>query len=181
MLEVHNVKDLYRNANYCQNCGGKLNLKHDHEVKLRAICENCGFVLYKNPIPAVAIFAQNDDGDILLVKRRLEPQAGMWALPSGYIEVDMTPQENAVAEMLEETGLIGEVEYFVDWFFGYSPIYLRTISLCFRMKIVGGELKAGDDAEEARFFSIENLPNLAFEAHEYFMNLEYHRKRRKPT
>ena len=108
MKEIKNVIDLYKNAIYCQNCGGRLELKHDREGKTRAICGACGFILYKNPIPAVAIFTQNDAGEILLIKRLCEPQAGMWALPSGYIEINMTPEENAIAEMQEETGLIGD-------------------------------------------------------------------------
>lgn len=82
----------------------------------------------------------------------------MWALPSGYVEINMTPQENAIAEMQEETGLIGEVEHCIDWFYGYSPIYLRTLSIGFKMKVMGGKLQAGDDAEEARFFALDEFP-----------------------
>jgi len=169
---VKNLSDLYQNANFCQNCGHKLSLKPDREDKLRAQCDACGFVLYKNPIPAVATFVINDEDQILLVKRKFEPRAGMWALPSGYIEIDMTPQENAIAELAEETGLIGEVEHFIDWYYGYSPIYLRTLSLGFRMKILGGKLQAGDDAEDARFFSIKDFPPMAFDAHRHFIRLE---------
>ncbi|MCK9584742.1 MAG: NUDIX hydrolase [Candidatus Cloacimonetes bacterium] len=172
MNEVKNVNDLYKNAIYCQNCGSKLELGPDREGKIRAICAACGFILYKNPIPAVAIFVQSEAGEILLVKRGCEPRIGMWALPSGYIEINMTPQENAIAEMQEETGLIGEVEYCIDWFYGYSPIYLRTLSIGFKMKVVGGKLQAGDDAEEARFFALDEFPPMAFEAHKYFIKQE---------
>lgn len=172
MVYVKDVADLYKNAKFCQNCGSKLTIKKDGENKLRAICENCGFILYKNPIPAVAIFVINEADEILLVKRKFEPQVGMWALPSGYIEINMTPQENAVAELVEETGLIGEVDHFIDWYYGYSPIYLRTLSLGFRMKILGGKLQAGDDAEEAKFFSTKNFPPIAFDAHRHFIQLE---------
>ncbi len=172
MNEVKNVIDLYKNAKYCQNCGSKLELKQDREGKTRAICPACDFILYKNPIPAVAIFVQNEADEILLVKRLCEPRAGMWALPSGYIEINMSPEENAIAEMQEETGLIGEVEHFIDWFYGYSPIYLRVLSIGFKMKAVGGQLQAGDDAEEARFFPLDSLPPIAFQAHRHFIKLE---------
>ncbi|MCB5265462.1 MAG: NUDIX hydrolase [Candidatus Cloacimonetes bacterium] len=172
MNEVKNVIDLYRNATYCQNCGEKLKLAQDREGKTRALCPACGFILYKNPIPAVAIFVQNEAGEILLIKRGCEPRIGMWALPSGYIEINMSPEENAIAEMQEETGLIGEVEHCIDWFYGYSPIYLRVLSIGFRMKVVGGKLQAGDDAEEARFFALDELPPLAFDAHRHFIKLE---------
>ncbi|MDD2506843.1 MAG: NUDIX hydrolase [Candidatus Cloacimonetes bacterium] len=172
MKEVRSVKDLYQNANYCQSCGGRLELKEDREGKLRGICPTCGFILYKNPIPAVAIFALNDNSELLLVKRLYEPRAGMWALPSGYIEINMSPQENAISEMEEETGLLGEVDHFIDWYYGYSPIYLRTLSLGFRMRIIGGELHAGDDAEDTRFFQLDKLPPIAFDAHRHYIKLE---------
>ncbi|MCB5252277.1 MAG: NUDIX hydrolase [Candidatus Cloacimonadaceae bacterium] len=172
MKDVKNVIDLYQNAIYCQNCGGKLELKNDREGKVRAICMACGFILYKNPIPAVAIFVQNEANEILLIKRLCEPQAGMWALPSGYVEIDMTPEQNAIAEMQEETGLIGEVEYCIDWFYGYSPIYLRTLSIGFKMKVIGGILQAGDDAGDARYFALDELPPIAFDAHRHFIKLE---------
>lgn len=172
MKEIHNVRDLYYNAKYCQNCGHGMELKKDREGKLRAICPSCGFILYKNPIPAVAIVCLNESGELLLVKRLFEPRAGLWALPSGYIEIDLSPEENAIAEMQEETGLIGEVEHCIGWYYGYSPIYLRTLSVGFRMKIRGGILQAGDDAEEARFFPLDSLPPIAFDAHRQFIRLE---------
>lgn len=172
MKEVTTVTDLYQNAKFCQNCGSSLDIKHDREHKLRAICASCGFVLYKNPIPAVAVLALNEVGNILLVKRLFEPRAGMWALPSGYIEIDMSPEDNAIAEMKEETGLDGEVDHYIAWYYGYSPIYLRTLSIGFRMKITGGKLQAGDDAEQAEFFPLDQLPPIAFEAHKHFIKLE---------
>jgi 8-oxo-dGTP diphosphatase len=172
MKEVKSVIDLYQNAIYCQACGNKLELKNDREGKLRAICPSCGFILYKNPIPAVAIFVQNEANHILLVKRLFEPRAGMWALPSGYIEINMSPEENAIAEMKEETGLDGEVDHCIGWFYGYSPIYLRTLSIGFRMNVTGGKLQAGDDAVDARFFSLDDLPPIAFDAHRHFIKFE---------
>ncbi|HOH46910.1 MAG TPA: NUDIX hydrolase [Candidatus Cloacimonadota bacterium] len=172
MKEMHTVQDLYQNASYCQVCGHVLELKEDREGKLRAICPSCGFILYKNPIPAAAIFCLNEAGELLLVKRLFEPRAGLWALPSGYIEIDKSPEENAIAEMKEETGLDGEVEHCIGWYYGYSPIYLRVLSLGFRMKITGGILQAGDDAKEAKFFPLDSLPPIAFDAHRHFIRLE---------
>lgn len=170
MKELANL--LYKDAHFCQRCGSKLKIKADAEAKLRAICENCGFVLYRNPIPAVAIVVLNERNEILLIKRGIEPQIGMWALPSGYAEIFMTPEDNAIAELKEETGLDGEIMHFIDWFFGYSPIYYRVLSLGFRMLITGGELRAGDDATDARFFPINALPDIAFAAHRHFINCE---------
>ena len=99
----------YKGINYCQRCGSQLHLQDDHEQKLRLKCDNCGFVYYKNPIPASACVIINDQNQVVVIKRKNEPNAGSWALPSGYIEINQNPDECAVEEMLEETGLIGEV------------------------------------------------------------------------
>ena len=163
------IQHLYQDANFCQRCAAPLALKNDHEGKTRAVCEACGFVLYRNPIPAVAILAVDERNRLLLVKRKLDPAAGKWALPSGYMEITHTPEENAVAEMREETGLDGEIERCVGWYYGFSPIYYRVLSICFRMRITGGILQAGDDADEAAFFPLDALPPIAFAAHREFI------------
>jgi len=166
------IRKLYAEVKFCQKCGHPISLKEDHEEKIRAVCPSCSFTQYLNPIPAVAIVVINEASELLLVKRMYEPRAGMWALPSGYAEIYMSPEQNAIAEMEEETGLIGEIDHRIDWFYGFSPIYYRVLSIGFRMRVTGGTLRAGDDAEEARFFAIDALPEIAFAAHRHFINLE---------
>lgn len=162
----------YPPVRFCQGCGGLLAPGLDPEGKGRLICTLCGRVHYKNPTPAVAILVQNESGELLLVKRKLPPQAGKWALPSGYMEIWLTPEENAIAELKEETGLEGEIERFISWHWGYSPIYERVLSLGFRLRVTGGVLQAGDDAADARFFPLKDLPPIAFAAHRKFIHLE---------
>ena len=87
------------------------------------------------------------------------------------MEIYQNPQQTAIAEMQEETGLIGEVDQFLDFYFGYSPIYERIISFGFLMRIIGGELCAGDDAAEACFVPLDKLPEIAFDAHKHYINL----------
>jgi len=58
-----------------------------------------------------------DNHELFLIKRRNEPKPGTWALPSGYVEIDETSAECAVHELEEETGLIGEAEEFLGYFF----------------------------------------------------------------
>lgn len=162
-------KQSYVGINYCLRCGGIMHYHQDREDKLRKICEKCGWVYYKNPIPAAACVILNEKAEILIIKRLLEPNPGEWALPSGYIEIDQSPEEAAVTEMLEETGLEGKVKKFLGYFHGYSPIYERVISFGYLMEIVGGKLEAGDDAGEAKFVRYADLPKLAFTAHDYFV------------
>ncbi len=164
-----NYEQRYKDLNYCIRCATALQIKADREGKFRPQCPNCGWIYYKNPIPAVAIVMINLKDELLLVKRRFEPQAHMWALPSGYMEIDITPEQNALEELKEETGLIGQIRHFIGWYFGYSPIYERVLSLGFRIDPLGGKLEAGDDAAEAVFFPLDQLPPIAFEAHRDFI------------
>jgi len=161
----------YRNINFCIRCGNKLVVKTDLENKLRPRCEKCGWIYYKNPIPAVACVIFNEKNELLIIKRKFEPKPGEWALPSGYMEIYQSPQETAIAEMQEETGLTGEVKQFIDFYHGYSPIYERVISFGFLMRITGGKLCAGDDAAEACFVPLDQLPEIAFKVHKHYINL----------
>ncbi len=167
-LSKHN----YTEVNFCLRCGKELHLKVDKESKLRPHCHSCGWVYYKNPVPAAAILVLNEREELLLVKRMCEPAAGEWALPSGYIEIYQSPEETAVDELKEETGLTGEIARFIGYYFGDSPICEKVLSLGFRLKVTGGKLQAGDDAEEARFIPREELPHIAFAAHRHFIRLE---------
>jgi 8-oxo-dGTP diphosphatase len=111
----------------------------------------------------------NEAGELLLVKRRFEPKANQWALPSGYLEIFHTPEENALEELREETGLEGEILQSLGWFYGSSPIYEKILSIGFRIKATGGILKAGDDALEAMFYPLDQLPPIAFHSHQEYI------------
>jgi ADP-ribose pyrophosphatase YjhB (NUDIX family) len=149
-----------------------LELKQDREGKLRPRCPACGWIYYLNLIPAVAIVVINSNNELLLIKRRFEPKAGLWALPSGYMEINMSPEENAIAELQEETGLVGEIEHCISWHYGHSPIYHRILSIGFRVKQIDGILCAGDDALEAVFYPVDKLPPIAFQSHRKFIYME---------
>ncbi len=150
---------------YCLSCGGKLSEKQDDNNKIRHFCPACGWTYYANPIPAAACVVLNSDHELLLIKRKNEPKPGSWALPSGYVEINETAAECAVHELEEETGLLGNTEKFLGHFFQSSSIYKRVITFGFLMKIMGGNLKPGDDALDARYFPMNTLPEIPFTSH----------------
>jgi 8-oxo-dGTP diphosphatase len=161
----------YRDHHFCQRCGHPLTIEPDREEKVRPRCSSCGWIYYANPVPASACVVLNEQNELLLVKRKFEPYPGEWALPSGYIEIDQTPDACAIAELHEETGLIGEIERFLDYYSGPSPVYENVISFAFVMKVMGGRLQAGDDAAEACYVPITGLPRLCFNSHRHFVEL----------
>lgn len=100
------------------------------------------------------------DGRILLVKRGHEPQKGRWSVPGGRLEPGETPAQAAVREVREETGLdvrVGEQLWTDTVPFGDDHLY-RVHD--FAATVIGGELRSGDDADDARWFSAAELEAL---------------------
>ena len=88
---------------FCSNCGSQVVFKAiEGEHLPRFICENCGIIHYKNPLMVVGCVPIWED-KIMLCRRGIEPQFGMWNLPGGFMENNETVEEGAAREMLEET------------------------------------------------------------------------------
>lgn len=98
---------------------------------------------------------------ILLVKRGREPFKGQWALPGGRIDENETAEECLKREMKEETGLEVEPIRLVGIYSDPERDPRGIIAATYLVKRLGGELRAGDDAEEAKWFEMGNLPPLA--------------------
>lgn len=147
--------------NYCPCCGHALVDKFIFG-RTRRKCLNCGFVFFRDPKVAAGVLAEQA-GRVLLVKRLYEPHQGDWALPAGFVEIDEGPVQAALRELTEETGLIGRITGVAGTYHVRSDPRGPIVLIVYHAQIVGGELKAGDDAEEARFFTREEVPqNLAF-------------------
>jgi ADP-ribose pyrophosphatase YjhB (NUDIX family) len=117
------------------------------------------------PIAAVAGIAFDADGRVLLVRRGQAPSQSLWSVPGGRIELGETAAEATVREMAEETGLdvevLGLVEA-VDWIdrAADGTVLAHYVILDHLVAVRGGELAAGDDASEARWFAPEELAGL---------------------
>ena len=133
--------------------------------RVRQVCPACGFVLYHNPVPGVGVLVEIEEG-IVLVRRGQPPFVGWWALPAGYIEADESVEQAAVRECKEETGLQVElVELFGVYSFPEGPVQPGII-IFYRARPVNGDLRAGDDAQDASVFPPDGLPEqLAFRTH----------------
>jgi 8-oxo-dGTP diphosphatase len=107
------------------------------------------------------------DGCVLLVRRDVSPKAGYWSLPAGYVEADELAEDAAVRETREETGLEIEIDDMLGVYsFGREP--QTGVLILYSGHIVGGELSAGDDAQEVRTFAPDDLPpdeEIAFRTH----------------
>lgn len=131
------------------------------------MCPRCGYIHFRDLKVGVSILVE-EGGQVLLVRRGIDPGRGQWSLPSGFCEWDEAPEQAAAREVAEETGLavrvvdLAAVYHYTDDFRGPG------INLIYRATVVGGALRAADDVEAAVFLSPVDLPpaeQVAFENH----------------
>jgi 8-oxo-dGTP diphosphatase len=112
------------------------------------------------PLLAADGLIRGAEGRVLLIKRKNPPFQGAWALPGGFVDVGEDPRDACVREMAEETGLAVEVTG-LGGFYGRPDRDPRghTATVVYMLRVVSGEPRGGDDAEEARWFRPEELPD----------------------
>jgi len=124
---------------------------------------------YKYPRPSVTtdcvIFGFDGNSlKVLLIERGIEPYKGQWAFPGGFLNPEETAEEGALRELREETGL--EAAY-IDQFHTYTDPKRdprdRVITIAYYALVRIQEVKGGDDAAKARWFSLDEVPQLAFD------------------
>ena len=152
---------------FCPVCGGALkNREIPEEDRARLICEDCGFIFYINPTPAVAVILFNEKDEILLVKRKYDPRKGEWSLPAGFLEYDESVRRTAVREAKEETNLDIRLTGLHSVHSAHDDPEKHVLLVIYHGEILGGELRAGDDAKEAKFYALDSLPDrIAFSCH----------------
>ena len=118
---------------------------------------------YKSPsITADGILIKNQQ--ILLVKRKNQPFKGKWALPGGFVEYGEKTEDTVIREVLEETGLETKINQLAGVYSDPDRDPRgHTITVAYILDIIGGELVAGDDASDVKFFNVKELPDLSFD------------------
>ena len=124
---------------------------------------------YKHPHPSVTVDCVifGFDGaslQVLLIERGAEPFKGCWAFPGGFLNMDESAAEGAMRELEEETGLTGA---YMEQFHTYSAPDRdpreRVITIAHYALVRTSEVRPGDDASRARWFSLNEVPPLAFD------------------
>ncbi len=152
---------------YCPVCGKPL-VSSEESGHTRMKCVACGFIHYRNPASAVGVLIL-EGNRVLLVRRRFEPYKGKWAIPAGFIEYGEDVRDTAIREIEEETGLVIELDNLHTVESCFDDPRGNTILVLYTGCVTGGELRAGDDADEASFFPLDELPKLAFETHRHVL------------
>ena len=101
---------------------------------------------------------------VLLVKRGVEPYEGKWAFPGGFLKMEEDAETGAKRELQEETGL---EDAYMRQFHTFSAPERdpreRVITIAYYALVRMQEVKGGDDAAEARWFTLDKVPQLAFD------------------
>ena len=125
---------------------------------------------YNYPRPAVTVDAiivseSNGNSMILLILRKANPFKGKWALPGGFAEINETLEEACKRELCEETGLTNiELHQYYTFDAVDRDPRERIISIVFHGRLTETFPVAGsDDAQEAQWFPINLLPEMAFD------------------
>lgn len=143
----------------------KLEFAHHRE---RPVCPSCGWMHFADPKVAAGILVEMD-GKVLLVKRINEPFKGLWTLPAGFVDADEDPARAAERECLEETGLSVQTTDLLDIRWGREHERGADFVIFYTGQVTGGELQAGDDAEDVDWFERDHLPELAFKSTAYIL------------
>lgn len=146
---------------FCPRCGGALEHRQvkDNEPK-RLVCRACGFVFYQDPkVVAGTLFTLR--AGIVLLRRAVEPGLGKWVFPGGYVDRGESVQDAAVRETREESQLEVRLGPLLNV---YSYPGSANVIVVYTAEVIGGQLEAADESDEARIFPAEELPwgELAF-------------------
>jgi 8-oxo-dGTP diphosphatase len=105
-----------------------------------------------------------EDNKILLIKRKNEPFKGKWALPGGFIEYGEKVEDAVVREVFEETCIKTTIKDLIGIYSDPNRDPRgHIITVVYLLNMKGGVLKAEDDAADAKFFNINDLPELAYD------------------
>ena len=134
----------------------------------RRMCDHCGFVAYENPKIVVGSVVRHD-GRILLCRRAIEPRAGFWTIPAGYLELNETPEEGARREAREEANAALAIERLLAV---YSVARISQVQLIYRAGLTDPAVSPGPESREVGFFAFEDVPwdELAFPSVHWALN-----------
>lgn len=141
---------------FCSRCGTRLDFgRVEGEDRDRLVCPSCGHIAYVNPRLVVTAFPVTEAGELILLRRGIEPGYGSWAQPGGFLEVDETVNQAAIRETFEETGLLIEPGEIIGL---YTRLEAAVVTIAFEARVVGGDAHPTPEALEIRRFDPAALP-----------------------
>ncbi len=141
--------------NYCSACGKPVSRKVPQGDNLpRFVCGACEAIHYHNP-KIVAGCIPEWEGQILLCRRAIEPRAGLWTYPAGFMELGEGTEEAARRETLEEAKAKVEIGRLHSVL---SLPHIGQVYLTFVGQLLAKQFGAGVESLEVRLFALSDIP-----------------------
>ena len=146
---------------FCPKCGAPLGRRRLKEFEPeRLVCTRCLYVMYLNPKVAAGAVVEHQGG-IVLLRREIDPRAGFWVHPGGFVDRGETLEQAAIRETREEVGLDVEILGLLGAFSFHDS---EVVVVTYAARAISGEPTVGDESLEVRTFDPQRLPwdELAF-------------------
>lgn len=146
---------------FCPMCRGALGRKviYDDGIE-RVACPACGWVHQPSNVMGVNVVIVHEGGVVALLPPD-EPGEAPAGLPSGHVEYGESPEEAAVREAKEETGLDVEIVRCLGWHFHRLTAYPGPIlGVMYETRSLGGELR-GSEEGNVRVYPLEEFPQIS--------------------
>ena len=143
--------------NFCPDCGDPLEqLELDGQPLQRWSCKGCKQILRDHPSVMLTCFI-SCGRKLLWIQRKLDPRAGFWAIPGGFMEGGETTAEGAVRELWEETGIRLRAAALQFYMTG-TITFINQVYIAYRATVDSEECSPGIEAIDAAFYSREECP-----------------------
>ncbi len=146
---------------FCPDCGASTRrLLPDGDTLERDVCTDCGKIHYLNPKVIVGAVCEWQD-KVLLCKRAIEPRAGYWTIPAGFMEMRESTEQGAIRETMEEANARIEI---IDLLAIYNVVRLSQVQIFYRARMLSRDFAAGVETLELDLFDWSDIPwdDLAF-------------------
>lgn len=146
---------------YCSQCGEQLVEKVPAgDNRPRDVCEACDTIHYVNPKIVAGCIPVWEDR-LLLCRRAIEPRAGLWTLPAGFMENGESTEQAAARETMEEA--CAEVDQ-LELYGVFSIPHISQVYMMFRSVLVSEDFRPGPESLEVELFDPADIPwdELAF-------------------
>lgn len=156
---------------YCPRCATPLETVELHDLQ-RQRCPACRWVHFPLPNLAATVVIFHAGG-VVLVQRDIEPDRGIWHLPIGHVEYGEDPEDAALREGEEETGLLLAEPRFLTYTHGpsYGDPQLFYLVLSYAARSVGGALTGSDEGRATMVVPLDQLPPLKWSSQQAAVDL----------
>ena len=146
---------------FCSQCGQPVVRKvPEGDNRERFVCPSCDTVHYQNPRVVTGCLA-TFESKVLLARRAIEPRAGYWTLPAGFLENGETAAAGAARETIEEANAHVEI---IDLYTVFSLPHISQMYTFYRAHLPEPSFSPGEESIDVQLFDEHEVPweELAF-------------------